>query len=130
MQRLTDVLIRQVELTVPFPEPCTPYDWITCLEVAEHIPRTFQDTFVANLNCNALKGLILSWAPPGQAGRGNAILAADGVDLRIHAQLLVGSRRARHEEPHEGRHASLVQAELLGGVLLSWYIPQPSGANA
>ena len=33
-----------------------------CLEVAEHIPREFEDRFVANLNATARDGLVLSWS--------------------------------------------------------------------
>ena len=39
--------------------------------MAEHIPRAAEATYLANLNCSAARGLVLSWAPPGQAGSGH-----------------------------------------------------------
>ena len=44
------------------------YDWVICLEVAEHIPAKFEDIFLSNLVRHAKHGIILSWAVPGQPG--------------------------------------------------------------
>ena len=47
------------------------FDYALCLEVAEHIPKNYEDTFIQNLiNCNC-KGIILSWAITGQGGHGH-----------------------------------------------------------
>ena len=47
------------------------YDYALSLEVAEHIPPEYESIFIENLiNCNT-KGLILSWAIPGQSGHGH-----------------------------------------------------------
>jgi hypothetical protein len=42
-----------------------------CLEVAEHIPKDFEDIFVENLASNTDKVLILSWGVKGQGGHGH-----------------------------------------------------------
>ena len=44
------------------------YDWVICLEVAEHIPVMYEDIFLSNLVRHAKSGIILSWAVPGQPG--------------------------------------------------------------
>ena len=41
------------------------------IEVAEHIPAQFEDTFVDNLVSSARHLVILSWAVPGQMGKGH-----------------------------------------------------------
>lgn len=47
------------------------YDYALCLEVAEHIPAEYEPVFIDNLTgCNS-KGIILSWAVPGQGGYGH-----------------------------------------------------------
>ena len=47
------------------------YDWALSLEVGEHIPSEFQETFLDNVAEAAAFGVILSWAVPGQGGRGH-----------------------------------------------------------
>ncbi len=47
------------------------YDAIMSLEVAEHIPRKYQDVYLANLTRHAKHRLIMSWSVPGQAGDGH-----------------------------------------------------------
>lgn len=61
--------IEQQDLTIPF---ITRYKSdILCLEVWEHIPQEYEETFIDNL-VNNLKGyLILSVALPGQEGLGH-----------------------------------------------------------
>ncbi|XP_042862656.1 uncharacterized protein LOC122247429 [Penaeus japonicus] len=44
------------------------YDWVLSLEVAEHIPKKYEANFIENLIRHACKGIILSWAVPGQPG--------------------------------------------------------------
>ncbi|KAG2423607.1 hypothetical protein HYH02_015307 [Chlamydomonas schloesseri] len=44
------------------------YDWVVSLEVGEHIPAALESTFLANLLRHARRGLVLSWAVPGQGG--------------------------------------------------------------
>ena len=49
-------------------------DWVLSLEVAEHIPKRIESAFVKNLVGNARCGIVLSWAPPGQNGKGHVNL--------------------------------------------------------
>ncbi|KAG2427608.1 hypothetical protein HXX76_012261 [Chlamydomonas incerta] len=44
------------------------YDWVISLEVGEHIPPRLEGVFLANLLRHAGRGLVLSWAVPGQGG--------------------------------------------------------------
>jgi cyclopropane fatty-acyl-phospholipid synthase-like methyltransferase len=46
-------------------------DWAISLEVGEHIPNEFEDIFIANLHKLNTKGIIISWAIPGQLGDGH-----------------------------------------------------------
>jgi len=47
------------------------YDLVTCLEVGEHIPKRHEQKFLDNMARFASKDLVLSWAVPGQGGRGH-----------------------------------------------------------
>ncbi|MGN6194464.1 MAG: methyltransferase domain-containing protein [Ginsengibacter sp.] len=47
------------------------YDWVLSLEVGEHIPVEFEDTFLDNMIHHAIKGIIISWGIPGQKGDGH-----------------------------------------------------------
>lgn len=47
------------------------FDWVVCMEVAEHIPAQFQYTFLLNIVTPARKGILLSWGLPGQIGIGH-----------------------------------------------------------
>ena len=59
--------VKFLDLTIPqYGLPI--YDWVICLEVAEHIPKEYEDTFLSNLERHAKTGIILSWAVPGQPG--------------------------------------------------------------
>lgn len=45
--------------------------WVLSLEVGEHIPQQYEDTFIENLHRHNIKGIVLSWAWPGQGGSGH-----------------------------------------------------------
>lgn len=47
------------------------FTWVMSLEVGEHIPPQYEDTFIQNLHMNNIKGIILSWALIGQSGDGH-----------------------------------------------------------
>lgn len=47
------------------------YDVVICLEVAEHIPKKYEDIFLKNIINHCGKLLILSWANVGQGGKGH-----------------------------------------------------------
>lgn len=46
-------------------------DWALSLEVGEHIPKRFEDVFLDNLHRHNRRGVVLSWAVPGQSGDGH-----------------------------------------------------------
>lgn len=48
------------------------YDLVMCLEVGEHIPKEYEQTFIDNVSEFACRDLILSWAVPGQGGKGHS----------------------------------------------------------
>ena len=66
---LSKGLIKQADLAMA--QDFGQYDWVLCLEVAEHIPKQYETTFVDNLIAPRPKGLILSWALPDQPGSGH-----------------------------------------------------------
>jgi hypothetical protein len=47
------------------------YDWVMSLEVGEHIPKKYEQTFLDNIVRHASKGVVLSWAVPKQGGHGH-----------------------------------------------------------
>ena len=47
------------------------YDIVISLEVAEHIPKSNESTYVKNLISHCSKKIILSWAEPNQGGTGH-----------------------------------------------------------
>lgn len=47
------------------------YDLVLCLEVGEHIPKEHEQVFIDNICEYTTKDLILSWAIPGQGGKGH-----------------------------------------------------------
>lgn len=68
--KLTNGLCNVLDLSKPVKFPVK-YDWVISLEVGEHIPKKYEDNFISNLCNSSSKGLILSWAIPGQGGRGH-----------------------------------------------------------
>ncbi|CAK9010581.1 unnamed protein product [Durusdinium trenchii] len=47
------------------------FDWVLSLEVAEHIPPEYESVYIENLHRHNRKGIIMSWAFPGQSGVGH-----------------------------------------------------------
>jgi hypothetical protein len=47
------------------------HDWSMSLEVAEHLPREYEDSFLCNLCRLGRKGVVMSWAVEGQEGIGH-----------------------------------------------------------
>jgi hypothetical protein len=47
------------------------YDVVMCLEVIEHIPAKFEKIVLDNICKHAKSHLVISWARPGQKGRGH-----------------------------------------------------------
>jgi hypothetical protein len=66
-ENTTEGRVKFLDLSVPqYGLPV--YDWIISLEVAEHIPAKYEKIFLSNLVRHSRKGIILSWAVPGQGG--------------------------------------------------------------
>ena len=57
------------DLSAPLNLP--PRDWVLSLEVGEHLPPQYADTFLDNVVRHARRGVVLSWAVPGQGGHGH-----------------------------------------------------------
>lgn len=67
LEESTNGSVRYLDVSVPVYH-LERYDWVLSLEVAEHIPKEFEATFVDNVKRHALEGIVLSWAMPNQPG--------------------------------------------------------------
>ncbi len=67
MEEVTNGAVRFLDLSAP-QYGLKAYDWILCLEVAEHIHREYESTFLGNLVRHVRRGIVLSWARLGQGG--------------------------------------------------------------
>ena len=72
VEDVTDGLVRFADLTDGLPRDARrkPVDWAMSLEVAEHIYRAGEAAFMHALTSLARRGVLLSWARPGQGGGG------------------------------------------------------------
>jgi hypothetical protein len=66
----TKGLVKFLDLSIPA-YGLMLYDWVLSLEVAEHIPKQYEQTYIDNLARHAAKGIVLSWAVPKQPGHGH-----------------------------------------------------------
>jgi len=73
VSELTGGAVNQVDLatTLRIAWHPDPFDWVLCLEVAEHIPPEEEGIFLENLNRHARAGMVVSWAPPEIEGEGH-----------------------------------------------------------
>lgn len=69
-ERLSGGIARVLDLSLPF-DLVERFDWVLCLEVGEHLPQRYEQTFLENLDRHNTKGIILSWALKGQGGFGH-----------------------------------------------------------
>ena len=67
---LTNNVCKVLDLSQPIKFD-KPYSWVLSLEVGEHLPKQFEDTFINNLHNNNNNGIVLSWAIKGQGGYGH-----------------------------------------------------------
>lgn len=86
ISNITHGLVADRDLTRRF-DPCRGHDWVLSLEVAEHIPRVAEETYLRNLRCSARSGIIMSWAPPGQPGSGHVNLRTKEEARRLLSSL-------------------------------------------
>lgn len=84
------------------------YDLVMCLEVGEHIPKEHEHTFIDNVAEFACKDLILSWAVPGQGGKGH-VNEKDNDDVIDHF-ILKGFR-----------YQKKMTKDLRGSASLGWF---------
>lgn len=68
-EKLTHGKCKVLDLAQPI--SIAKYDWAISLEVGEHIPEEFEQTFIDNVAKSAKKGIIISWAIEGQGGYGH-----------------------------------------------------------
>ena len=73
------------DLTAPAAIP--PADWVLSTEVGEHIPHAAEAQFVANLHAANCRGLVLSWAVPGQGGRGHINVHTNAYLIRLLSEM-------------------------------------------
>lgn len=73
IETLTQGLVVEYDLANIRAElPCPVPDWALCLEVLEHIPAHLLGVALDNLHRHNRRGIVLSWAIPGQGGDGHA----------------------------------------------------------
>eukprot|EP00455_Lapot_gusevi_P000335 TRINITY_DN10156_c0_g1_i2.p1 TRINITY_DN10156_c0_g1~~TRINITY_DN10156_c0_g1_i2.p1 ORF type:complete len:274 (-),score=30.46 TRINITY_DN10156_c0_g1_i2:323-1144(-) len=70
VESFTQGYVSYLNLARPLLKPQV-YDWALCLEVGEHLPARFQNTLLDTLHLLNRKGVVLSWAVPGQGGHGH-----------------------------------------------------------
>eukprot|EP00928_Gymnodinium_smaydae_P080408 TRINITY_DN64106_c0_g1_i1.p1 TRINITY_DN64106_c0_g1~~TRINITY_DN64106_c0_g1_i1.p1 ORF type:complete len:390 (-),score=46.04 TRINITY_DN64106_c0_g1_i1:719-1888(-) len=72
--RMTKGVVRVLRLDEAIPLDFeNKFDWILCLDVAEHIPKALAETFTANLRRLARRGLVLSWTEEAIASHPNPL---------------------------------------------------------
>lgn len=84
-EQLTEGLGIRADIAEPLTIPNDVYDWCCCLEVLEHIPPAFEKAAIDNLCRHARTGLIVSSAPPGQAGLGHCNERTESYVLQTFA---------------------------------------------
>ena len=84
IEELTAGVVQQHNLAQPLGDrecASAAADWVTCLEVGEHVHVWNAESLLRNINCTARLGVVISWAQPGQYGSGH-------VNLRSKAWVL------------------------------------------
>ena len=61
-------------------------DWVLCLEVAEHIPRAFEERLLANLDSHNRRGIVMSWSD-NAGGNGHVNLRSNEWVVKRMAQM-------------------------------------------
>ena len=63
--------VQFVDLSRPLGGDMPVFDFVLCLEVGEHVPKALEDVLLDNIVSRARRGIVLSWALPGQNGTGH-----------------------------------------------------------
>ena len=61
-------------------------DWVLCLEVAEHIPRAFEERLLGNLHAHNRRGVVLSWSD-NAGGNGHVNLRSNAWVVNRMAEM-------------------------------------------
>lgn len=67
VETVTKGFVKYFNLAVPRSLGRT-FTWVMSLEVAEHIPPEYEETYLNNIQRHADHGVVISWATPGQPG--------------------------------------------------------------
>lgn len=62
-------------------------DWVISAEVGEHIPHEYEAQVIANIHAHNCRGVILTWAVPGQVGHGHINCHSNAYIKNIFEQL-------------------------------------------
>ncbi|CEM06478.1 unnamed protein product [Vitrella brassicaformis CCMP3155] len=99
---ITDGAVQSLNLIEPFQLPRA-FDWVMCLEVAEHIPPHATQTLLDNLQRHARHGIVMSWGQADQPGQGHingrnmtewVALVQNTTSFKLHEALSEGARDA------------------------------------
>ena len=85
MEEYTNGFVRFIDLTFPLALPRA--DWVLSLEVGEHIPAKMEGMYLRNLHAHNCRGIVISWAGPGQRGTGHINLRPRKYALERFAEL-------------------------------------------
>lgn len=68
VHKVTNGLVKFMDLTQPDAgdeRDCASADWVLSLEVGEHIPAEYTNSYLRNIRCHASEGAVISWAQQG-----------------------------------------------------------------
>ncbi len=68
--KLSGGVAHVIDLSEPF-DLNKRFDWVLSLEVGEHLPKQYEQTFIENIEKHCIDGIVLSWAIKGQGGHGH-----------------------------------------------------------
>jgi len=85
VEEFTNNYVKFVDLTQPLNLKQT--DWVLSAEVGEHIPHKHEAQVIANIHAHNCKGVILTWAVPGQGGNGHINCHSNQYLIQIFEEL-------------------------------------------
>ena len=85
VEEITNGFVNFADLTIDLDLPKV--DWVYTSEVGEHIPHNLESTLIRNIHATNCKGVILSWAVPGQGGHSHINCHSSGYLIKLFTQL-------------------------------------------
>lgn len=85
VEEFTNNYVKFGDLTRPLSLKQT--DWVLSAEVGEHIPHEYEAQVIANIHAHNCKGVILTWAVPGQHGNGHINCHSNQYLIQIFEEL-------------------------------------------